>query len=107
MPTNEQKALGYELHQTISNLLKIRDLQHPPTDAVLDILKALYAKQIELIDAAIKQDTVEYIKATEAMNEAAKKTQEAINDLAKLEQAIEKVANAIGIVADLLLLAKP
>lgn len=95
-------TLGKELQQTIRNLEKIRDLQKPPPNDVLAKLDTLYAQQIDLIDAAIQKATPAYISATEAMNEAAKKTQEAIADLAKLEQAIEKVANAIGKVTELL-----
>ena len=36
------------------------------------------------------------------MQEAARKTKEAIDDLAKLEHAIQKVADAIGKVTELL-----
>ena len=95
-------TLGKELQQTIRNLENIRDLQKPPSNDVLAKLDTLYAQQIDLIDAAIQKGTAKYINATEAMNAAAKKTQEAIDDLAKLEQAIEKVANAIGKVTELL-----
>ena len=95
-------TLGKELQQTIRNLENIRDLQKPPSNDVLAKLDTLYAQQIDLIDAAIQKATAKYINATEAMNAAAKKTQEAIDDLAKLEQAIEKVANAIGKVTELL-----
>lgn len=97
MPT-----LGEALQQTIRNLEKIRDLQKPPSNDVLAKLDTLYAQQIDLIDSAIQQATAEYVNATKSMNEAAKKTQEAIADLAKLEQAIGKVANAIGKVVLLL-----
>ncbi|MDO8546033.1 MAG: hypothetical protein Q7R68_01605 [Nitrospirales bacterium] len=95
-------TLGKELHQTIRNLEKIRNLQKPPSSDVVAKLDTLYAQQIDLVDAAIQKTTAQYINATKSMYEAAKKTQEAIDDLAKLEQAIEKVANAIGKVTELL-----
>ena len=94
--------LGKELQETIYNLEKIRDLQKPPSDDVLAQLDKLYEQQIDLIDAAIKKSTDEYVKATNAMNEAAKKTKEAIDDLDKLEKAVEKIAGAIGKVTELL-----
>lgn len=96
------KTLGTELQETIRNLEQLRDYQDPPSDEILAKLDILYGQQIDLIDAAIKNNTNEYKKATEAMEEAAKKTKEAIDDLAKLEQSIEKVANAIGKVTELL-----
>ena len=95
-------SLGKELQETIRNLEKIRDSQSPPSDDVLAKLDMLYEQQIDLINAAIMRSTVEYTKATEAMTEAAKKTKEAIDDLAKLEKSIEKVASAIGAVVKLL-----
>ena len=95
-------SLGKELQQTIRNLEKIRDSQNPPSDDVLANLDTLYEQQIDLIDAAIQKSTDEYVKATEIMGEAAQKTKEAIDDLAKLEKSIEKVANAISKVTELL-----
>ena len=95
-------SLGKELQETIRNLENIRDSQNPPSDDVLANLDTLYGQQIDLIDATIKKSTNEYVKATKAMSEAAKKTKEAIDDLAKLEKAIEKVAGAMGMVTDLL-----
>ncbi|MDR4499108.1 MAG: hypothetical protein MRK02_14500 [Candidatus Scalindua sp.] len=95
-------SLGKELQETIRNLEKIRDSQSAPSDDVLSKLDKLYAQQIDLIDAEIKKSTAEYSKATKAMKGAAKKTKEAIDDLAKLEKAIEKVADAIGMVTELL-----
>lgn len=97
-------SLGEELQQTIRNIETICDLQKPPSNEVLIKLDVLYALQIDLIDAAIRKSTAEYVNATVSMNEAAKKTQEAIDDLAKLEKAIEKIAAAIGKV-DVLLAA--
>jgi phage-related minor tail protein len=95
-------SLGKELQQTIRNLEKIRDSKSPPSDDVLTKLDKLYEQQIDLIDAAINKATNEYAKATTAMEEAAKKTKEAIDDLTKLEKSIEKVAHAIDMVTDLL-----
>lgn len=95
-------SLGKELQETIRNLEKLRDSQDPPSDDIIAKLDVLYDQQIDLIDAAINKNTEKYKKATTAMQEAAKKTKEAIDDLAKLEQAIEKVANAIGKVTELL-----
>lgn len=95
-------TLGKELQETIRNLEKIRDLQNPPSDNVLTKLDALYEQQIDLIDAAIKKNTEEYMQATGALKEAAKKTKEAIDDLGKLEQSFEKIANAIDKVTELL-----
>lgn len=95
-------SLGKELHQTIRNLEKVRDSQTPPSNKILEKLDLLYAQQIKLIDAAIKTATVEYEDASKSMNAAAKKTQEAIADLQKLEQAITAVANAIAKVTHLL-----
>lgn len=95
-------TLGTELVKTISNLEKIRDLQNPTSNDVLAKLDALYSQQIDLIDAAIIKATTNYVNATNSMNEAAKKTQEAINDLAKLDKAIKKVATAISKVSVLL-----
>jgi hypothetical protein len=91
MPT-----LGETLQQTIRNLEKIRSLQAPPSDDLLTKLDTLYEQQIGLVDAAIQKTTSEYVAAALSMEEAAKKTQEAINDLAQLEQAIQKVAKAMG-----------
>ena len=95
-------TLGSELQQTIRNLETIRASQKPPQDDLLVKLDALYEQQIDLIDAAIQKTTPEYIAATAAMNEAAKKTQAAIDGLAKLDKAIQKVADAIGKVTVLL-----
>jgi len=95
-------SLGKELQETIRNLEKLRDSQDSPSDAVLRKLDALYDQQIELINAAINKNTDEYKKATTAMQEAAKKTKKAFDGLARLEQAIEKVADAIGMITKLL-----
>lgn len=95
-------SLGKELQQTIRNLEQIRDSQNPPSDDVLAKLDTLYDLQIDLIDAAIQQATDEYANATKALNEAAGKTKEAIDNLAKLEKAIGKIANAINKVKELL-----
>lgn len=95
-------SLGKELQETIRNLEQLRDSQKPPSDAILKQLDVLYGQQIDLIDAAINNKTIEYKNATTAMQNAAIKTKEAIDDLAKLEKAIEKVADAIGKVTDLL-----
>jgi len=95
-------SLGKELQQTIRNLETLRDSQTPPSDDAIEKLDVLYGQQIDLIDAAINQNTEKYKAATASLKEAAKKTKEAIDDLAKLEQAIEKVANAIGKVTELL-----
>ncbi len=95
-------SLGKELQETIRNLEQLRDSQKPPSDAILKQLDTLYGQQIELIDAAINRKSKEYKSATTAMQEAAQRTKKAIDDLAKLEKAIEKVANAIGKVTELL-----
>lgn len=95
-------SLGKELQGTIRNLEKVRASQAHPSDDVLKKLDTLYEQQIGLIDAAINKNTEKYKKAAAAMQEAAKKTKKAIDDLAKLEQAIEKVADAIGKVTGLL-----
>ena len=86
----------------INNLERIRDSQKTPSDDVISNLDKLYEQRIDLIDAAIRKSTDEYVKATNGMNQAAKKTKEAIDDLAKLEEAIKKVADAIGLVTELL-----
>lgn len=95
-------SLGKALQQTIRNLETLRDSQNPPSNDVIEKLDVLYSQQIDLIDAAINKNTQKYKTATTSMKEAAKKTKGAIDDLAKLEQAIEKVANAIGKVTELL-----
>ena len=95
-------SLGKELQQTIRNLEKLRESQNPPPDDVIVKLDVLYDQQIDLIDAAINKNTEKYKKVTTSMQEAANKTKETIDDLAKLEQAIEKVANAISKVTELL-----
>ena len=46
-------SLGKELQQTILNLEKLRDAQHPPSDDILAKLDKLYHQEIELIDAAV------------------------------------------------------
>ena len=96
------QTLGQALQNTIRNLEQIRDLQNPPSEGVSTKLDTLYAQQIDLIDAAIQKATPDYAKATITMNEAARKTKEVIDGLAKLEQAIEKIAHAIGKVDKLL-----
>jgi hypothetical protein len=95
-------SLGEALQQTIRNLEKLRDLQKPPSGDLLASLDKLYEQQIALIDAAIQKATDKYVTAAASMDEAARKTQEAINSLAKLDQAIGKVADAIGKVTILL-----
>lgn len=95
-------TLGNEFQKTVFNLEAIRDSQELPSFDVLEKLDELYAQQIDLIDAAIKHDTEEYISATISMGKAAEITQEAIDNLAKLEKAIKQVANAIGKVGLLL-----
>lgn len=95
-------SLGRELQQTIRNLEKLRDTQNPASNKVIATLDALYDQQLDLIDAAINKNTENYKTAAAAMQEAATKTQEAIDDLAKLEQAIEKIAKGVDKVADLL-----
>jgi conjugal transfer/entry exclusion protein len=100
-------TLGQALQKTIRNLEQIRDLQPSPSDGVFTKLDTLYAQQIDLIDAAIQKAAPEYAKATISMNEAAQKTQGAIDGLAKLEQAIGKIADAIGSVDELLAAVVP
>jgi len=95
-------TLGAELQKTIRNLEKLRDSQHSLSDELLSLLDKLYEQQIELIDAAIKKDTPKYIAATHALSEAAARTHAAINDLATLDKAIKKVADAIGKITRLL-----
>jgi predicted ribosome quality control (RQC) complex YloA/Tae2 family protein len=94
--------LSKELQEIICNLEKMRDSQDPPSDDVLKKLDNLYCLQIALIQATINTNTEKYKKAVAAMQEAANKTKNAIDDLAKLEQAIEKAADAIGKVTELL-----
>jgi hypothetical protein len=94
--------LGKELQQTILNLERLRDVQHPPSDDILAKLDILYQQEIELIGATVNSNSVRYKIATKAMTEAAKKTKEAIDDLASLDQVIGKVSNAIEIVTELL-----
>lgn len=98
-------SLGKALRETIRNLEKIRDLQKTPSDDVIAMLRKLYDEQINLVDAAIKRDTKEYVKATNAMNKAAQKTKDAIDDLAKLDEAIKKIADAMETVSLLLFVA--
>lgn len=98
-------TLGKELHETIKNLEYIRDTKKPPPPEIFTTLDQLYAMQIELIDAAIQQASIEYLNATAAMQKAAKETQQAINDLKKLENALEKIAVAIEKVAPLIVAA--
>ncbi len=93
--------LGRELRETIRNLEKIRDSQHPPSDEIIEKIDLLYEVQSDLVDAAVNRNTQEYKQATGAMKEAAEKAKESIDDLAKLEKSIEKVAKAIEIAADL------
>ena len=95
-------SLGSELQTTIRNLETLRDSQDPPRLDITTNLDKLYEQQIDLIGAAIRQDTQEYVNATKFMKEAAKKTKEAIDDLAKLDEGIAKVANAIGTTTELL-----
>lgn len=95
-------TLGKELQNTIRNIEAIVDSQDDPSNETLTSLDALYDQQIDLIDAAIQNNTEEYKIATTSMKEAAKKTKEAINDLGKLEKSIETVAKAIGKVTKLL-----
>jgi 5'-3' exonuclease len=91
-----------ELECTIANLERLRDAQDSPPEALLDQLDRLYEQQLELIAAAINEDTVEYAAALDAMNKAAKATSEAIADMAKLEESIGKVATATAKVMELL-----
>ena len=95
--------LGKELSKTIQNLEKIRDSQNPPGNNILHALDKLYEQQIDLINAAINTATVEYTNAANSMKEAADKTKGAIDDLAKLEQVLDKVGDAIKKVATLLI----
>ena len=88
--------LNSELQQTINNLEKIRDSQDVPSNDLLASLDMLYEQQINLSEIAIQQSTDEYAKVTEAMKDASKKTKEAINDLAKLENVISDIAKVIA-----------
>jgi hypothetical protein len=95
-------SLGKELQETIRNLEKLRDSQDPPDQRVMDLLDTLYDQQLDLIEAAINKNTEKYKKAATALQEAAKKTKGAIDELVNLEHAIETVAGAIGDVTKLL-----
>lgn len=95
-------SLGKALQDTIRNLEQLQGAQDSSSDAVRAKLDTLYAQQIELIEAAINRQTEEYQAATAAMEEAAAKTQEAIDDIAKLDQSLTLVANALGKVATLI-----
>jgi hypothetical protein len=97
-----KSSLGKGLRETIRNLEKIRDSQKPPSPDVLAKLDKLYEQQIDLIDEVIKKTTPEYVAAAKAMNAAARKTKEAIDDLTKLEKAIQGVADAIAAVTAVL-----
>lgn len=94
--------LGKDLRDTIRNLENIRDKQKPPGSEILAQIDTLYGQQIELVNAAINNATVEYAVAAKAMEEAATEAKKAIDDLTKVEETIAIVANAIKKVAHLL-----
>ena len=94
--------LGRDLRDTIRNLENIRDKQKPPGKEILAQIDTLYGQQIELVNAAINNATVEYAAAAKAMKKAANQTKKAIDDLTKVEETTAKVANAIKKVANLL-----
>lgn len=95
-------TLATAVDETIRNLEIIRDKQGQPADDILAALDTLYERQLDLIAAAISQRTGEYVTATQAMKEAAKKTQEAIDDLSRLEKSIDTIAKAIAKITELL-----
>jgi hypothetical protein len=95
-------SLGAVLRSTIRNLEAIRDKQNPPSKVVLEQIDTLDKQLIALIDASIQNTTPKYIAAANSMTEAADKSQQAINDLAKVADTIAKVAVAIQKVSELL-----
>lgn len=99
--SNLQSALVKTIATTIGNLEKIRDSQKNPSNHLIQQLDNLYELQLNLISITIPESTKEYKKAVTSMSEAAKKTEVAINDLTKLEKAIQKVAQAISMATTL------
>lgn len=94
--------LGKELQNLIRNMEKLRDLQQPPDDRVLELLDRLCQQKLDLVKARIDAATAGYHNVFEALKEAAAVTREAVADLAKLEDALRKIAKVAGKIADLI-----
>lgn len=90
------------LQKTIDNLVKIRDSQDCPNKTITAQLDKLYQQKLDLIDAEMASDTEKYKSAETSMEEAAKITKEAIGNIEKFDQAIEKVTDAAGKIAPLI-----
>jgi hypothetical protein len=94
--------LGDELKSMIREMEKLRDSRQPPDDRIVELLDRLYQQKLDLIRARIDSATVKYQHALDALNEAVAGTRDAIQDLAKLEEALRKIAKAVGRLADLI-----
>lgn len=90
------------LTKTINYLEKIRDSQDCPNKTIIAQLDKLYQQKLDLIDADIASNTDKYKSAETSMEEAAKATKEAIDKIEKVDQAIEKVADAAGKIVPLI-----
>lgn len=89
------------LRDMIRDLEQLRDSHNPPDERILDFLDSIYEQQNRLIGAAIDAATPKYQQVVASLREAAEKTRDAVKDLAKLEEALQKIARAVGKIADL------
>lgn len=90
------------LQKTIDNLEKLRDSLDCPPKGIIVQLDKLYQQKLELIGAEIAAETEKYKNAASSMEDSAKITKEAIDNIEKVDKAITKVAEATGKIAPLI-----
>ncbi|HZR34993.1 MAG TPA: hypothetical protein VFA75_06425 [Nevskia sp.] len=97
MPT-----LGQSIANLIRNLEHIRDARYPPPQALVHQIDQLYDLAVKYAATQINDATAQYNAAAQAMSDAADRSLAAINDLARVAEAIKLAAKAITLAAKIL-----
>lgn len=90
------KSLSTEIAECITELKRLKNLN--PSRSLSNRLQNMYDALHQAQGKEWEQQVEKYKEAKDALDKAKKSAQDAINDLAKTAEAIEKVANAFKVV---------
>ena len=91
------KSLSSEISENITELKKLKE-KNPKDRKLSNRLQDMYDALHQAQGKEWEEQVLEYKKAKDALDEAKKVAQDAINDLSKTADAIDKTAKAIKLV---------
>ena len=83
------------LREAIAALEKIRDEQSPPDRRILERIDKLYELDLDRIEAEVDMKSVEYQVVCDAMGSVSGLAREYLDDMAQIEDVLEKVDKAV------------